>query len=68
MPIYTKTLPDLSKETRAKAYEGLEILLSHLDAMNNDLLSVSIDTLTRIVTVSTTNALNDDELDHFGLL
>ena len=66
--VYTKTLPDLTKATRAKAYERLSALFSHMDAMNMDITSLTIDPLTRIITVTVSRALTDDELDHFGML
>jgi len=68
MPIYTKTLPNLTKASRAAAYQKLSTLLSHLDPMDNDLISVSIDVPTRVVTVVVANAFTNDELDHFGML
>lgn len=66
--IYTRVLPNLTRATRAKVYEGLSTLLSHLDPMNLDLLSVSIDVPTRTITLVLTDPLTDDELDHFGML
>ncbi len=68
MPTYTRTLPNLTRATRAKAYEGLSMLLSHLDALNVDLLSVSIDTTTRVVTVVTNADIPTEQLIHFGVL
>lgn len=67
MPIYTRTLPNLNAATRAAAYAKLAVLCSHLTSLGTDLLSISIDVPTRVVSVEVTNPLDADERDHFGL-
>ena len=64
---YTRTLPNLTRATRAVAYERLSRLLSHIDSLGTDLLSISVDTVTRVVTVVVTNPIDADQRDHFGL-
>lgn len=65
---YQRTLPNLTRATRLAVYERLSSLFSHLPAFDNvDLLSISIDTTTRVVTVTLTNPLPDEQLDHLGL-
>lgn len=64
---YTRTLPNLTQATRAAAYQKLSLLCSHIDTLGTDLLSVSIDTVTRVVSVTVTNPIDVDERDHFGL-
>lgn len=64
---YTRTLPNLTQATRSQVYERLSSLLSHLEHLNTDLLSVSIDVPTRVVTAVLTNPIDLDQRNHFGL-
>lgn len=65
---YTRTLPNLTLATRAAAYAKLSLLLSHISGLGTDLLSLSIDTTTRVVTVILTNPIDDpDQREHCGL-
>jgi hypothetical protein len=64
---YTRTLPNLTLATRAAAYAKLALLCSHVVNLGTDLLGISIDTTTRVVSATVTNALDADERDHFGL-
>jgi hypothetical protein len=66
--IYTRTLPNLTRATRLAAYERLSSLFSHLPSFDGvDLLSLSIDPETLVVTVTLTNPLPDEQLEHLGL-
>ena len=67
MPTYTRTLPNLNAATRAAAYEKLALLCTHIRVLNSDILSISIDTATRVVTVVLTNPIDADQRDHFGV-
>lgn len=64
---YTRTLPNLNQATRTAAYNKLSLLCSHISILGTDLLSVSIDTTTRIVSVTVTNPIDPEQRDHFGL-
>lgn len=67
MPTYTRTLPNLNAATRHAAYQKLALLCSHIESLNTDLLSVSVNTTTRVVSVELTNPISADQRDHFGL-
>lgn len=67
MPTYTRTLPNLNAATRHAAYQKLALLCTHIENLNTDLLSVSINTSTRVISVELTNPLSAEQRDHFGL-
>jgi hypothetical protein len=66
---YTRTLPNLTQTTRRAAYGKLSNMVGHMaeGALGSDLISISIDTVTRIITVVVTNQLDSDNLEYWGL-
>lgn len=64
---YTRVLPNLTRATREVVYEKLAAVLSHLPNLDVDLLSISLDVPTRTLTVTLTNPVPADQLEHLGL-
>lgn len=65
---YTRTLPNLNLNTRRIVYERLSTLMLHLENLGTDILSISIDVPTRVLTVTLTNPIADlGQRQHLGL-
>ncbi len=65
---YVRQLPNLNAATRAKAYELLARLCTHIDALGTDLLSIVVDPAALTVTVTLTQPIGDrDQREHLGL-
>lgn len=64
---YTRVLPNLTKATRRAAYKRIILLLEHLEAFDIDLLSITFDAPTRTVSITLTDPVPVDNIDHLDL-
>jgi len=65
--VYTRTLPNLLPATRRAVYRRLVLLLDHIEGFGIDLIGFTVDIPTRVVTVTLTDPVPVDNIDHLEL-